>query len=103
MADQPTRVIPVTHDEFEQFMHADTFMPNCIQLDSDGAPTCGGRCPQGYVCATFTYLDGEHGVEHLWYACAAPEVYAQLSERAILIDMARPSRRVAVEPHTVAA
>ena len=91
---EPTKVIQVTHEEFERFINDQTFMPECAELDDSGVPTCGGKCPQGFVCATFNYTDLEHGNDMFWYACAKPEVVEKLSDRAILIDMAQPHRRV---------
>jgi hypothetical protein len=86
-------IIPVTREEFEQFMAADTFMPDCAHVDATGKPTCGGQCPQGYVCATFSYADPEQDVDMVWYACAKPEVVAQLAERAQAVDSSKAERK----------
>lgn len=84
LRNQSPIIIPVTHEEFEQFLHEETFMPECAHIDADGTPTCGGACPDGFVCATFTYLDAERGVDMVWYACAPPEVVARLQDRVIV-------------------
>ena len=80
---QPQMTISVTKEEYEQFLAEETFLPHCIQLNSDGLPNCEEDCPEALVCAMFTYHDAEHGIDVEWYACAPPSVLEQLSTRAV--------------------
>lgn len=84
MSQFPTKplIIPVTRAEYEQFRQEETFLPDCLQLDAAGYPTCEGCCPEGLACTVFVYHDEARGVDVKWYACASTEMVAGLLERA---------------------
>ena len=90
----PQMIVPVTKTEYEQFLNEETFLPRCIQLDVAGIPNCEEDCPEGLVCAMFTYHDAEHGTDVEWYACAPPDVLQRLSRRVVAPDEHRAERKV---------
>ena len=92
--EHPHLTIEVTQKEYEQFLSEETFLPQCIQLNTDGLPNCEVDCPEELVCAMFTYHDAEHGIDVEWYACAPPEILQQLSSRALPLNDERVERKV---------
>ena len=87
-------VIPVTKEEYEQFLADKTYLPECLHLDGQIVPDCEGNCPQGLVCATFVYTDKEKSIDAEWYACAPPEVFAQLKDRFVVVDDSQNDRKL---------
>ena len=98
MSDEETRnqrvVIPVTQEEYEQFLADKTYLPDCLHLSGNIVPDCEGSCPQGMMCATFVYRDESKGIDAEWYACAPPEILAQLEDRMVLVDEAQNDRKL---------
>ena len=80
---EPNYVYQVTRAEYEQFIGDNAFYPECMDIDETGQPECLDHCPRGLVCTPFTYVDPEHAVDVLWYACAPPEIHAKLESRRI--------------------
>ena len=89
----PRLVIPVTQEEYEQFLRDKTYLPDCLHVDGLAVPDCSGGCPKGLVCATFVFVDMDQGVETEWYACAPAEAFAQLLDRAVQTEEARNGRK----------
>ena len=76
-------VYEVTREEYQQFLDEGTFYPECMEIDASGLPDCLEHCPRGLVCTPFSYVDPEHGVDMQWFACAPPEIHAQLESRRV--------------------
>ena len=87
-------VIPVTKEEYEQFLADKTYLPECLHLDGHIVPDCEGSCPQGLVCTIFIYSDKEKGIDAEWYACAPPEVFEQIADRVVLVDDTQNNRKL---------
>ena len=94
MSNQPHMIIPVTKEEYTQFLAEETFLPRCIQLNSAGIPNCEKECPEELLCVMFTYHDVENSTDIEWYACATPDVLERLSSRAISPDDDHAKRKV---------
>lgn len=91
---QPQVVVRVSRAEYEQFLRDKTFIPDCLHLNGAGLPDCPGDCVIGLVCVMFLYTDPEQGIEAEWFACAPPEVVAQLTGRAELFDEPGEDRKL---------
>lgn len=82
MAEQkPEFVFVVTREEYDQFLGEGAHFPECMEIDESGLPECLDHCPRGLVCTPFSYLDPERAVDVRWFACAPPEIHAQLESR----------------------
>lgn len=77
-------VFEVTRQEYEQFLGEGSFYPECMEINEAGLPDCLEHCPRGLVCTPFSYVDPEHGLDVLWYACAPVDIHNQLEPRRVM-------------------
>ncbi|HID53422.1 MAG TPA: hypothetical protein EYP41_15500 [Anaerolineae bacterium] len=90
----PQVTVPVTEEEFNQFLNDHTYLPSCMIIDNNGLFSCRGNCPTGLVNVRFIYTDSEHNLQAEWYACAPVEEYEKLAVRAIPSSETKPPRNV---------
>lgn len=86
--------VPVTKEEFNQFINDHTYLPSCMSIDNNGLFSCRGGCPTGMVNVRFTYTDSEHNLQVEWFACAPAEEYEKLTTRTVPAPETKTPRNV---------
>ena len=97
----PRVTVPVTEEEFNQFLNDHTYLPSCMVIDNNGLFSCRGKCPTGLVSVRFTYTDSEHNLQAEWYACAPVAEYEKLAPRAIPAPETKTPRNVKYIAYTL--